>query len=75
MGNNGKKESLLRTWIWILFMLVIILGTGGYAFYVVSDKGMPTWDYRPVKDLPAESVYAEYEKLPFPQHIKGKGGE
>jgi len=39
---------------------------------VVADKGVPTWDYRPVKSLPSESPYAVYEKNPLGQHVSGK---
>jgi hypothetical protein len=56
-------------------MLGIILFKGFLAFYVVSDMGQPTWAYRPVKDVPASSPYAEYRLLPNPQHVRGAGGE
>lgn len=69
------KNKAVFTWIWITVILIIILGTGAFTFSVVSDKGMPTWDYRPVNSLPSASPDAEYLKLPFPQHIKGKGGK
>lgn len=69
------KTSVGYTWIWISALILITLGVGIMTFSVVSHKGDPSWDYRPVKSLPAESPYAEYEKLPYPQHIKGKRGE
>lgn len=69
------KTAGVQTWIWIAFLVVIILGFGLMTFTVVSDKGQPTWDYRAVEDLPSGSPYAEYDLLPFPQHIKGKGGK
>lgn len=75
MGNDKNKTSSITSWIWIAVMVGIILGTGIFAFFMVSDKGQPDWDYRAVKDLPAESPYGEYELLPAPQHIRGKGGE
>lgn len=67
--------SIWRNWAWLGVMLGIILFKGFLAFYVVSDLGQPTWDYRPVKDVPASSPYAEYPLLPNPQHIRGGGGE
>lgn len=70
-----SKESLLRTFLWITAMVVIILGVGYFSFVVVSDKGPPTWDYRPVKNLPSESPYAVYPKNPQGQHVSGKEGE
>jgi hypothetical protein len=37
--------------------------------------GQPTWDYRPILDVPAESPYAVYQRLPYPQHVRGAKGE
>ena len=69
------KDTVVMTWIWITILVCIVLGVGIFTFFVVSDKGVSPWDYRPVKSLPSESPYADYQKVPFPQHIKGKGGE
>jgi hypothetical protein len=55
MNDELHHESLLRTWIWLGVMLGIILFKGFLAFTVVSDMGQPTWAYRPVKDVPAQS--------------------
>jgi len=55
-------------------MLAIILFKGFLAFFVVSDMGQPTWDYRPVKDVPSQSAYAVYQRLPHQQHVRGAGG-
>jgi len=41
----------------------------------VGDRGQPTWDYRPVPDIPGESPYAVYDVMPFPQHVRGAAGE
>ena len=68
-------ESHGRTWVWIAVMLIIILVQGFFGFLVVSDMGQPTWDYRAVKDVPAQSDYAEYQLLPYPQHVRGEKGE
>ena len=75
MNDETHHESLFRTWIWLGVMLGIILFKGFLAFTVVSDMGQPTWAYRPVKDVPAQSPYAVYQLLPNPQHIRGAGGE
>ena len=61
--------------MWIIIMVGIILGVGYFSFTVVSDKGPPTWDYRPVKSLPSESPYAVYPKNPQGQHVSGKEGK
>jgi len=75
MTQTTENASVWRTWLWIAVMLAIILGKGFYSFYVVSDLGQPTWSYRPVADVPAQSAYAVYQLLPFPQHVKGRMGE
>ena len=75
MNDEHHHESLLRTWLWLGVMLGIILFKGFLAFTVVSDMGQPTWAYRPVKDVPAQSPYAVYQRLPNPQHVRGAGGE
>jgi len=56
-------------------MLGIILFKGFFAFFVVSDMGQPTWAYRPVQDVPAQSPYAMYQLLPHQQHVRGDKGE
>ena len=75
MEKTAHKESTLVTWVVILLCMVLILIKGLFAFSVVGDLGQPDWDYRPVKDVPGESPYAMYEKLPYPQHVKGSEGE
>jgi hypothetical protein len=75
MTHTAENESVWRTWIWIIVMVTIILGKGFWSFFIVSDLGQPTWSYRPVEDVPAQSAYAVYQLLPFPQHVKGRMGE
>jgi hypothetical protein len=69
------NESVFKTWLMVFSLLALILGKGFFAFFVVGDLGQPDWDYRPVLDVPAESPYAVYEKLPYPQHVRGARGE
>ncbi len=76
MSHSEKSHgSLFQSYLWIFIMLVIIVGKGLFSFYVVSDKGQPDWDFRPVRDVPSESEYASYKLLPYPQHVKGDKGE
>ena len=75
MEPSDHKESSFASWIIIFLLLAWILGKGFFSFFVVGDLGQPSWDYRPVKDVPGESPYAVYELLPYPQHIKGAKGE
>jgi hypothetical protein len=75
MNDVEHKESVLLTWFVVLLLLSFILGKGFLSFYVVGDLGQPTWDYRPIADLPGESPYAIYPSLPYPQHVRGAKGE
>ena len=73
--QQQSNSRQIKTWFWIILMLMIILVTGFYAFFMVSDKGHPYWDFRAIKDVPGQSPNATYERLPNPQHVKGKKGE
>lgn len=75
MNHSEDHGSLAGTWLLIAVMLGIILLKGLFSFFVVADKGPPDWDYRPVKDVPAQSEYASYPLLPYPQHVRGARGE
>lgn len=68
-------ESARKTWVIVALLLALIVGKGLFAFWVVGDLGQPTWDYRPVPDVPGESPYAIYRALPYPQHVMGDKGE
>lgn len=75
MEQPTHKATSFVSWLIIVLILAIIVGKGLFSFLVVGDLGQPTWDYRPVKDVPAESPYAIYELVPHPQHVKGAEGE
>lgn len=75
MDTLKLKDSVLYTWFWIFALTTMILGVGYFTFVMVSDKGTPSWDYRPVKSIPSESPYAAYQKNPAGQHVSGKEGK
>jgi len=75
MNLPEEHGSTVGTWILIAAMLGIIFFKGLFSFIVVADKGQPDWDYRPVRDVPAQSEYATYQLLPHPQHIRGDKGK
>jgi hypothetical protein len=75
MAYSTEKESTITAWAIIFLLLVWILGKGLFSFFVVGNLGPPTWDLRPIKDVPAESPYAIYQAQPYPQHVKGAKGE
>ncbi len=75
MTPNDHQASALRTWLIIFLLCLGILGQGLFSYYVVGDRGQPTWDYRPVKDVPGQSPYAFYPLVPHGQHVRGAKGE
>lgn len=75
MEKEVPKESVFATWLILLLLVLFILLKGVFSISFVGDRGQPTWDYRPVKDVPGESPYAIYQILPNPQHVKGAEGE
>lgn len=74
MNTPKIKDTIWFTWLHIIAMVAVILGIGYFAFIVVSDKGIPSWDYRPVKNIPSESVFGTYKENPAGQHVSGKEG-
>lgn len=75
METSAHKDSALFAWSVVGLLVLLILAKGFFSFYVVTDRGQPTWDYRPVQDVPGESPYAIYQPGPYPQHIRGMKGE
>ena len=75
METQSTEYSAGKTWTLVFLLTLFVLAKGFFAFSVVGDRGQPTWDYRPVKDVPGESPYAIYDVMPFPQHIRGAAGE
>jgi len=75
METRSTAFSAGKTWLLVFLLALFILVKGFFAFYLVGDRGQPSWGYRPVKDVPAESPYAVYDVMPFPQHVRGAEGE
>jgi len=75
MEHSDHKKSSFFSWLIIFLLLAWILGKGLFSFFVVGDLGQPSWNYRPIKDVPGESPYAIYKLVPHPQHVKGAKGE
>ena len=75
MHDKAHEGRSATTWMVVVLLLVFILAKGFFSFLVVGDRGQPDWDYRPVPDTPGESPYAIYEVMPYPQHVRGAGGE
>ena len=75
MTEEKMNQSGIISWVIIFLLVTVILFQGFFAFIMIGDRGQPTWDYRPVKDVPGQSPYAVYQLLPYPQHIRGAKGE
>jgi len=78
MTSADEHGSFFKTWLLVLFMVTWVFFKGWLAYTVIGDLGQPDWDYRPIKDVPAESAYAEgppYHPLPFAQHVLGQQGQ
>ena len=75
METRSTALSAGKTWILVFLLALFILVKGFIAFTVVGDRGQPSWDYRPINDVPGESPYAVYDVMPFSQHVRGAEGE
>jgi hypothetical protein len=75
MEHSTEKETSFISWVIIILLVLWILGKGFFSFFIVGDLGQPSWNYRPIKDVPGESPYAIYKVEPYPQHVKGDKGE
>ena len=78
MEQTQQHASVFKTWSVIFLMVGWVLFKGWLAFHVIGDLGQPDWDYRPIRDVPAESAYAvnePYHPLPFSQHVLDQQGQ
>lgn len=73
--HHVQHASALKTWLVIFSLLAFILAKDFFTFFVVATQGQPDWDYGAILDVPAESPYAVYQVLPYPQHVRGDRGE
>jgi len=56
--SNRKEKGTLRGWIIVVAMAVLFLVWGFLIFFMVGDKGSPSWDFGVIKDIPGESPYS-----------------
>ena len=69
MEHAAHQQSSVKTWLIVGLLLLWVFFKGGLSYFMIGDRGMPDWDYRPVKDVPGESPYAMYAPLPHIQHV------
>ena len=72
MAETSTKQSVLMTWIFIIFLAVYFVVYSLSTLILVGDQGPPDWDFNIVEDVPGGSPTAIYQKLPYPQHVKGE---
>ncbi len=78
MAHAEHNSSAFKTWSVVLLLVGWVLFKGWLAYNVIGDHGQPDWDYRPIKDVPGESAYANfapYHLLPYGQHVLGLQGQ
>jgi hypothetical protein len=78
MEQTEHHLSTIKTWSIVILMVGWVFFKGWLAYHVVGDLGQPDWDYRPIKDVPAESAFAvnePYHPLPSAQHVLGRQGQ
>ena len=56
--SNRQNKGTLRDWIIVVAMAVLFLVWGFLIFFMVGDKGSPSWDFSVIKDIPGESPYS-----------------
>jgi hypothetical protein len=78
MSHAAHETSAFKTWALILIMVGWVVFKGWLAYGVIGDLGQPDWDYRPIMDVPGESVHTifhPYHPLPYGQHVMGEQGQ
>jgi len=76
--NHQEKNSALRSWGIILALAFLFICWGLFSFFMVGDKGPPSWDFGVVRDIPGESPYSTQrdhegkDSEPQPQHVAEK---
>jgi hypothetical protein len=78
MNELEHTTSAVKTWALILLMVGWIAFKGWLAYHVIGNLGQPNWDYRPIPDVPGESIYTltePYHPLPMGQHVRGLQGQ
>ena len=82
--RSEEEFSLIKTWSIIVAIAAGFLAWGLLIYFVIGDKGPPSWDFSVVPDIPGQSTYSTYSPLAphglvpgpeptpvEPQHISG----
>ena len=78
MEQPIHESSAVKTWFLVLLMVGWVAFKGWLAYTVIGNLGQPDWDFRPIPDVPGESIYTvsePYHPLPSSQHVRGQQGK
>ncbi len=77
--DNPKEEREgLRGWLIVGSLVLLFLFYGFFMYFVVGDKGPPSWDFGVVQDIPGQSSYSTHSPRqgkgtePEAQHVSQK---
>lgn len=65
--------SSLKGWLVVIGLGLLFVCWGVFLFLTIGDKGVPSWDFGLVRDIPGESPYSTHGPLSLeevrPQHV------
>ena len=86
--HSEEEFSRVKTWSIIGAIAAGFLAWGLLIYFVIGDKGPPSWDFSVIPDIPGQSAYFTYsptrphglapgpEPAPVePQHVMGPVSE
>ena len=56
--SEQKEKSNRVGWIIVVAIAILFVLWGLFIFFAVGDKGLPSWDFGVIKDIPGESPYS-----------------
>jgi hypothetical protein len=67
--SHQKEQRALRSWLVVVGIAVAFLIWGLLVFVWVGDKGVPTWNFGVVEDIPGQSLYSTHQMRRFPSLV------
>lgn len=70
-GSEPQEAEIggLRSWLVVVGIAVAFLIWGLLVFVWVGDKGVPTWNFGVVEDIPGQSLYSTHQMRRFPSLV------
>ena len=63
--NEGGKTEV-RSWLIVIALAAGFILWGLLIFFAIGDRGMPTWDFGIVEDIPGQSQYSTHSQKVAP---------